>query len=122
MFGAAAAVAAVLAFVLVLEVGRWSGTAGSSRPSTGKSLFRQSCASCHTLAAAGSTATIGPNLDAAFRVDREDGFGTKVIERVVLDQIRFATPPMPRNLVRGQDARKVAAFVATRAGVKPPGR
>ena len=43
----------------------------------------------------------------------------------MLDQIRLANPPMPTNLVKGQDAQDVAAYVAAAAGqggtnAKPP--
>ncbi|MGI9556444.1 MAG: c-type cytochrome [Solirubrobacterales bacterium] len=31
----------------------------------GKALFKENCGSCHTLAAAGTTGTIGPSLDGA---------------------------------------------------------
>jgi mono/diheme cytochrome c family protein len=37
---------------------------GSSGPETGKQIFASAgCVSCHTLAAAGATGTVGPNLD-----------------------------------------------------------
>jgi cbb3-type cytochrome c oxidase subunit III len=38
------------------------------------------------------------------------------IEQVVRDQIELAIPPMPKNLVTGQDADDVAAYVASVAG------
>ena len=46
-----------------------SGSAGSS--AAGKAVFTGSagCGSCHTLAAAGSNGTVGPNLDARLRSD-----------------------------------------------------
>ena len=34
----------------------------------------------------------------------------------MLEQIRIAEPPMPANLVTGQDAEDVAAYVAAVAG------
>lgn len=37
--------------------------AGDSESTDGETIFNQSCASCHALEAAGSTGTIGPNLD-----------------------------------------------------------
>ncbi len=46
-----------------------AGQAGAEAPSTsqlgtdGKQIFQAECASCHTLKAAGSTGTVGPNLD-----------------------------------------------------------
>jgi mono/diheme cytochrome c family protein len=109
------------------------GTGGISKggdPAAGKQLFlngangKQSCASCHTLAAASANGVIGPNLDDAFAVDRKEGFKQETIEQVVLDQIRLAAcvEPgnprrcMPRNLVTGKDADAVAAYVASVAG------
>ena len=100
----------------------------------GQKLFTGTaqCSACHTLAAAGSSGTIGPNLDDAFRADRQQGFGQTAIENVVLDQIRLGSgeviggTPMPANLVRGQNAVDVAAYVASVAGTgsatsaKPP--
>src|ERR1700716_1557699 len=50
---------------------------------TGKVLFAQKCGSCHTLAHANSTGTIGPNLDDAFRQDRVDGVKSTSIEGLV---------------------------------------
>jgi cbb3-type cytochrome c oxidase subunit III len=35
----------------------------SSLGTDGKTIFKSECASCHTLAAAGSSGTVGPNLD-----------------------------------------------------------
>jgi cbb3-type cytochrome c oxidase subunit III len=82
------------------------------------------CGGCHTLAAAGSVGTIGPNLDDAFAADKQQGFALSTIENVVLDQIREANLPMRQNLVKGQDAVDVAAYVAAVAGqggtAKPP--
>lgn len=91
----------------------------------GQKLFTSSgCGGCHVLAAAGSQGTTGPNLDDAFAGSRKQGFKQSTIENVVLDQIREANPPMPKDLVKGQDAVDVAAFVAAVAGqggtAKPP--
>jgi cytochrome c6 len=35
----------------------------SAAPASGESVFADNCASCHTLEAAGSSGTLGPNLD-----------------------------------------------------------
>ena len=83
----------------------------------GQKLFQAKCAGCHTLAAAGSRGTIGPNLDDAFAEDRAEKFKQSTIQNVVLDQIRQAAAPMPRNLVTGADAQDVAAYVASSAGL-----
>ena len=110
------------------------GTGGIAKkgadPGRGKQLFlngangKQSCASCHTLKAAGANGRIGPNLDDSFAEDRVQGFKEETIRNVVLDQIRDAacvdkgdpTRCMPRNLVTGQNARDVATYVAQVAG------
>jgi cbb3-type cytochrome c oxidase subunit III len=109
------------------------GTGGVSKSgdvSAGQQLFlngangKPSCASCHTLKAAGANGVIGPNLDDAFAADRKDGIKQETMQQVVLDQIRLAAcidpndPKvcMPRNLVTGKDADAVAAYVAQVAG------
>ena len=88
----------------------------------GKALFNEKCSSCHVLARAGAAGRTGPNLDAAFAPSRADGLGTDTIQGVVHQQI--ANPrrgsSMPANLVKGDDARDVAAYVAAVAGV--PGK
>jgi len=86
----------------------------------GQKLFTSAtCGGCHVLAAVGSQGTTGPNLDDAFAGSRKQGFKQSTIENVVLDQIREANPPMPKNLVTGQDAVDVAAYVASVAGTGP---
>jgi cbb3-type cytochrome c oxidase subunit III len=90
----------------------------------GQKLFQSNCGGCHVLAAAGTPGTSGPNLDDAFGPSRKEGFKQSTIQNVVLDQFRLAAPPMPKNLVKGQDAQDVAAYVAAVAGqggsAKPP--
>jgi cbb3-type cytochrome c oxidase subunit III len=80
--------------------------------SDGKILFKQECGSCHTLKEAGTAGTIGPNLDEAFATDKEEGFDESAIREVVRHQIDYAAPPMPQELVKGDDADAVAAYVA----------
>ena len=105
------------------------GTGGRADPhadqQAGQKLFTSNCGGCHTLAAAGTSGKVGPNLDDSFASDKKQGFKQSTIQNVVLDQIRIAAPPMPRDLVKGQDAQNVAAFVAAVAGTgtsnaKPP--
>lgn len=87
--------------------------------SEGKLLFTQQCGRCHTLREAGtqgstaSAALGGPNLDNAFAGSKGEGFEESTIREVVRDQIDYATPPMPQDLVKGADADAVAAYVAT---------
>ena len=92
------------------------GISKSGDTDKGKTLFLAKCGGCHTLAAAGSHGTQGPNLDDAFAYDRRQGFKQVTIEQVVRDQIELAIPPMPQNLVTGSDADAVAAYVAQVAG------
>lgn len=81
---------------------------------TTKSGF--SCASCHTLADAKSTGTIGPDLDNAFSSDKQQGFSLQTMRDIVRGQIAYPEAPMPANLYRGQDARDIATYVAQCAG------
>jgi mono/diheme cytochrome c family protein len=55
----------------------------------GKQLFIQACGGCHTLADAGTSGTIGPNLDDAFAQAREVGMTSATFTQVVAGQIRF---------------------------------
>jgi mono/diheme cytochrome c family protein len=84
----------------------------SGDPSQGKTLFLANCASCHTLANARSTGTVGPNLDDAFASDKEQGFKEQTMADVVRGQIAYPEAPMPANLVQGSDADDVAVYVA----------
>jgi cbb3-type cytochrome c oxidase subunit III len=120
----------VTAGLLVLATGCGAGTGGVSKSkdaAAGKPLFVQYCGSCHTLKAAGTNGTRGPDLDASIGPVRKQGFKLSTIQQVVLDQIRFASCTdniredspsscMPSNLVRGAEAESVAAYVAYAAG------
>lgn len=125
-----------LAAAALLAAGCGTGGVASSsgqRPDTqaGGNLFKANCGSCHTLEAAGTSGTIGPNLDNAFAESVSEGYPQSSIENLVLDQIRLGsgqvatyttnkkftvTPSMPKNIVTGQDAVNVAAYVASVAG------
>ncbi len=70
------------------------GEAGSSGAS-GEALFKEKCAGCHELKAAGARGTIGPSLDAAFSAPRTEGFDESTIREIVLGQMRFPIAPMP---------------------------
>jgi plastocyanin len=90
---------------------------GGKDLASGKQLFTQNCGSCHTLADAGTKGVIGPNLDDAFKQDVADGFGRNTIEGVVDEQIQVPQgPKMPANLVKGDDRKNVAAYVASAIG------
>jgi mono/diheme cytochrome c family protein len=90
----------------------------SGDPAHGKELFLSTCASCHALGDAGSTANVGPNLDDAFSSDKQQGFALSSIEDVVRGQIAYPDPggPMKANLLNGQDANDVAVYIAQCSG------
>jgi len=92
------------------------GTGGVSKEggdvADGKLLFKQNCGGCHVLREAGTAGTQGPNLDYAFAGPRSEDFDESTIREIVHEQIKYAVAPMPRNLVRGDDAEAVAAYVA----------
>ena len=87
----------------------------------GRELFTKKCASCHTLEAANAQGTIGPNLDNAFGYTKKQGFDESTVYDIALRQIQIAAPPMPDDLVKGQEAVAVAAFIARCAGTKVAG-
>jgi mono/diheme cytochrome c family protein len=71
-------------------------------------LFAHTCGTCHTLRAAGVRGVVGPDLDRAGRLTAEG----------VREQIRTGTldSSMPANLLVGEDADRVARYVARVAG------
>jgi len=84
----------------------------------GAQLFDLNCAGCHTLSAAGGNGSVsdissrelkdGPNFD-----ERQESVED------VLYAIRnggFSSGPMPQNIVTGEEAQKVAEFVAEYSG------
>ncbi len=86
----------------------------------GAQLFVENCSGCHTLTAAGTQGSAveankreykdGPNFDQR-KETKED----------VLYAIRnggFSSGPMPQNILVGEDAEKVADFVAKYSGSK----
>jgi len=103
-----------------------TGMEGANR-SNGKTLFvsgadgNASCGSCHTLLDAGTAGTVGPNLDAALGFSCSQGFEESTIYSAVRGQIDLAQGAMPADLVTGQDAVDVAAYVASVAGKDIPG-
>jgi mono/diheme cytochrome c family protein len=82
--------------------------------SNGKAQFVQKCGSCHALSRAGTQGQTGPDLDAAFRASLRAGMNRDTVQGVVRDQIANVrkSSQMPADLVTGDDARDVAAYVA----------
>jgi mono/diheme cytochrome c family protein len=81
----------------------------------GKQLFVQKCGSCHVLNRANTKGTTGPNLDQAFQQGLKDGLGRSGIRGTVRSQIKSPAigGAMPANLVKGDQADQVAAYVST---------
>ena len=80
---------------------------------SGKTLFRQTCASCHTLAAVNARGVTGPDLD---RIGLSN---TQASVKRIENAIRIGGTGqmrMPSGLLQGQNALAVARFVAAVAG------
>lgn len=111
------AVMAAFAAALVVAIGATaaatsSGESGNASGS-GRSLFRANCGSCHTLAAAGTRGTYGPNLDRAFRGKAFRGRkGPARIRRAVKRAIAKGPDGMPAGILDGDEAAAVASYVA----------
>jgi mono/diheme cytochrome c family protein len=115
--------AVLIAVLLVAGAVAACGGSGVAKPGeanldNGKQQFVSKCGGCHALEDAGSKGTLGPDLDDAAVGDRIEGLEQSSFEALVRQQIDEADPPMPRHLVKGDDARDVAAYVASVAGVK----
>jgi mono/diheme cytochrome c family protein len=114
---------ALLALIALAAVASGCGTTDAD-PQRGRTLFVQKCGECHTLAQAGSTGAVGPNLDHAFAAARAIGNDSDTIEGVVKAQVEYprenngnTAVSMPADLVTGQDLDDVAAYVGEWAGV-----
>lgn len=81
------------------------GNQGGAGGSSGQALFISACGTCHTLSAAGTSGTFGPNLD---RV--------KPTEQVVLKAIATGPGAMPSGIYSGAQAKAVAKYVSQSAG------
>jgi mono/diheme cytochrome c family protein len=117
------ALLALLALGATVVVVSGCGTT-SADTARGRTLFVQKCGVCHTMAQAGTTATIGPNLDDAFAAARAVGENSDTVEGIVEAQVEFPRPSngdpavsMPAHIVEGQDLSDVAAYVGEFAGV-----
>jgi mono/diheme cytochrome c family protein len=107
---------AAAAAILCAGCGTVGTVAAGGDVGTGKTLFTQKCGACHTLADAGTKGTVGPNLDDALGEPSKQGIKESTLRDIVRGQIAYASPPMPQNLVTGDDADAVASYVAQVAG------
>jgi mono/diheme cytochrome c family protein len=82
--------------------------AGEGDPANGKTIFSaQGCGSCHVLSDAGSSGSVGPNLD-----DSKPDF------ELVVDRVTNGSGAMPSfsDKLDEQEIKDVAAYVSTSAG------
>lgn len=116
---ASKSLALVLGGVTIAAAAAGCGSTQEPDLVNGKNLFAEKCGSCHVLSRAATKGVQGPDLDEAFGPARRDGLGEGTVEGVVLRQIGNVRrgSEMPEDLVTGQDARDVAAYVAAVAGM-----
>lgn len=81
----------------------------------GRVIFRETCASCHTLSAANARGVYGPDLDTQFGVGADPAAISTRVESAI--KTGGATgKQMPKNLLSGEDAKLVANYIAQVAG------
>jgi hypothetical protein len=88
---------------------------------SGRGSFSQHCATCHTLHGANAVGKVGPNLDLLVGgLGPSTPAGTKLkydfVKSAIHDGRARGAGQMPAQLVVGQEASDVAAFVAAVAG------
>jgi cytochrome c553 len=91
------------------NTGALANTVPSHKLQDGKNLFSNTCATCHSLKAVNARGVTGPDLD---------NIG-EVTEKRILDAIKnggTGQRKMPANLLQGENAEAVAAYVAHVAG------
>lgn len=111
------------ALVLTLVAAGCGGTT-TADVDRGRTLFVEKCGACHSMAQAGTSSTVGPDLDYAFAAGRAAGMDDETIKGVVIPQVEHPRPStdnptvsMPANIVTGRDLQDVAAYVGRYAGV-----
>lgn len=91
------------------EAGGEGEGASASMIAEGKTVFTTNCGSCHTLAEAGTTGTVGPNLD---ELEPSDS--------IVENQVINGGGPMPafgnEGILNPEEVKAVAAYVSSVAG------
>jgi mono/diheme cytochrome c family protein len=106
--------AALLDFALnATEPPRLVAPQPANAPVTGKSIFATNCGSCHTLAAAGTTGNVGPDLDQL-----------KPSAEIVEAQVISGGGEMPafKGQLSAAEIKAVAGFVAEAAGKETSGK
>jgi cytochrome c6 len=101
------AVADIAAYVAAVAGTGKPPPAPTGGEADGKSIFQTNCAACHTLADAGTTGTVGPNLDQA-----------KPPKALVLDRVTNGKGQMPsfKGSLDEKQIQAVADYVSSAAG------
>lgn len=125
LIGLGLGVIAIAALIIAFSIGTHysdepspSAASGTSTTATttqstvatgpGRQLFITHCAACHTLSEAGTTGTVGPNLDQLKpSVDL-------VHQAIIIGGAGSGT--MPKNLVAGDQITQIADYVAAATG------
>jgi cytochrome c553 len=115
LVGGVVVVLGIVVPALVLAAGRDhsekapGGVELTKAQTDGRDVFKDRCATCHTLRAANAVGKVGPNLDQL-----------RPPAQLILDAIEKGRArgqgQMPAQLVTGEDARNVAAFIGEVAG------
>ena len=87
--------------------GDTTGGRGEGDAAAGEAVFKDNCATCHTLSAAGASGTVGPNLD-----------DVKPDAETVKTQVENGGGAMPafKGQLTDQQIADVSAYVAENAG------
>jgi mono/diheme cytochrome c family protein len=83
----------------------------------GRELFGQRCRNCHTLKAANAVAQVGPNLDNLLSSQADPAKRKAFVLSTIHEGRARGNGQMAADLVEGQDADDVAAFVAKATGL-----
>jgi mono/diheme cytochrome c family protein len=100
------------------NTGALANTVPTSKLKEGKILFQNTCATCHTLKAVNAQGVTGPDLD-TIGLDTSTPKARKQSEARVLNAIKnggTGERRMPANLLQGESAAAVAAYVTDVAG------
>lgn len=100
------------------NTGALANSVPSERLEQGKELFQNTCATCHSLKAVNAQGVTGPDLD-AIGLNTSNAEERKRSEQRIVDAIKnggTGQRRMPANLLQGESAQDVAAYVTDVAG------
>lgn len=96
----------------ILSAGSPSGSVPANEHE-GLELFQINCGACHTLKAAGTDGIVGPDLDLSLGVGEKSPSTVEDNRKLVLNAIKVGREGrMPKGILKGEQAKAVAQFVA----------